>query len=264
MLKFLIKEAALLTAFVLMGGLLLLCYWSSFNLNQGLASEFKNPKVSVVLKGEDQSELRKFLDNNSEVISYDVFNSNDNKEKLAELYPEMRNVIEPLDLKFFPISAVIAVKDAGSFLKELGAIESIVAKQILHEPPHKLIQFLNGLTVVLLSLWLLTLGLVLYFNIERIMVEESARWSLMKMLGAKPLKLFMPLLGSQILRVGLAAVLSALSAYFISHQIQSVISWSWVSLPSSLWFGYFAVSLAIASLIAAVLFRHRFGKVSFG
>ena len=96
------------------------------------------------------------------------------------------------------------------------------------------------------------------------MAEESNRWSLMKMLGARPLKLFFPLLGSQILRVGLAATLSALGAYFVSQQVQSVLSWSWMSLPSGVWIGYFLMSLAIASVIALGLFKYRFGKVVFG
>ena len=264
MLKFLIKEAALLTAFVLMGGLLLICYWCSFNLNRGVAAEFKNPKVSLVLKGDNQSEVRKFLDANSQVVSYEVFYSQDNKEKLSQLYPEMRNVIEPLDLKFFPVSALVVVKDAPLFLKSISPLKEVVSKQILHEPPRKLIQFLDGLTIVLLALWLLTLGLLLYFNIERIMIEQSARWSLMKMLGARPLRLFIPLWGSQILRVGLATILSSIAAYFVCSQIQSVLSWSWTSLPSSVWLGYFSFSLVLASLIALSLFRYRFGRVVFG
>jgi hypothetical protein len=264
MLKFIIKEASVLLAFVVLGGLLLLCFWVSDGLNRGILAEYRDSKVSVVVPADRVEPFRQFVERDKNVIRYDYFNSQANKSRWSELYPEMKNVIAPLEPGFFPSSAIVTVKDASLFLQGLDRQVGITEKHIVHQPPHQLMQFLNGLTLAFGILWILTLVLVLYFNIERITAQQEARWSLMKMLGERPFKLFIPLWLGQSARISVAIIFAMALAWFSSDQIRSLFAWNWTSLGMSVWVTFVVSALFMTWGISYVLFRQRFQRISLG
>lgn len=264
MLKFIIKELSVLIAFIVLGGMLLLCYWVSDGFNRGILAEYRDSKVSVVVPPENIENFRSMVERDKNVVRYDFFSSQANKGRLGNLYPELKNVIAPLEDRFFPASAIVTVKDPAVFLQALDRQLGISEKQIVHEPPHKITQFLNGLTVVFAILWVLTLILVLYFNIERITALQEPRWSLMKMLGAKPLSLFAPLWLGQSLRITIAVVFAMMLAWFSSSQIRTLFMWNWTSLHWSVWLAFAGSALMMTWFISYVLFRQRFRRISLG
>lgn len=263
MLRFLLKEATVLTAFIILGALLLLSLWLSNGVNDSLIKEFRDPKISVIIPESDVETFKAAVESDSNVVRYDLFQSVENKARLSELYPELRNVISPLELRFFPVSALVTVKDAEAFLKVLNSM-GLGKKQIVHEPPQQLGTFLRILTMVLLGLWMLTLSLVLYFNVERQTVKEEARWSLMKMLGAQPFRIFLPLWLGQSIRITISACCAIALAWIASQQMTRVFAWNWTSLPASVWVGFFVVSLLLTWTVSFLLFNQRFRRISLG
>lgn len=264
MLKFIIKEASVLIAFILLGGILLLSFWISHGVNEGILADYKDPRISVSILPDNAEKFRAFVERDKNVIRYEIFNAITNKARLGDLYPELKNVISPLEARFFPTTAVITVKDAGIFMAALDKLPGLADRKILHEPPKRLSQFLGILTFVFGGLWVLTLVLVLYFNIERLALQQEARWSLMKMLGAKPMSLFFPLWMGQSARVFLASSSAVILAYLASQQIKVLFAWNWSSLPLSAWLLFFFTSLAVTSLISFLLFQIRYRKILLG
>ncbi|MBN8554627.1 MAG: hypothetical protein J0L93_04205 [Deltaproteobacteria bacterium] len=264
MIRFFLKEAGMLTAFVILAGLLLLCLWVSENFQRNVFKDFQNTQISVVIKDRGEPALKELLANNSNVVQYKIYRSKDNKDRLGQLYPELKNLIGPLEDKFFPTSAIVAVKDGPAFLSLLKLSPQIVETQIVHQPPMELARFIQILTFIFSLLWLLTLTLVLYFNLERLTAKEQARWSLMKMLGERPERLFLPLLYGQSLRIGVASVFAILIALISVFRVRTMFAWNWSAIPFGSWVGFFALSLLMTAVISFVLFYQRFKRVTLG
>jgi len=264
MLKFLIKESTILIAFVVLGGLMLLCIWLSRGVETGIFTEYRDPKVSLIISSSKVDEFRSFIEKDRNVIRYHLYTSLMNKERMADLYPELRSALGPLEARFFPTSAIVTIKELAPFLKAIEGNSDIIEKQVVHEPPVRVANFLKVLTFLFSALWLLTLMLVLYFNIERVAVHDQAKWSLMKMLGAKPLKIFGPLWLGQTLRIVVASGFAILLASIASQQIRQVFAWNWPSLPLSAWLGFFGVSLLMTWAISFAFFHQRFRRILLG
>lgn len=264
MLKFALKEVSILFAFIVLGGVLLLSLWISHGIQEGVLSEYKDAKVSVIISAEKAREFRDFVEKDKNVIRYEFFSADANKSRLGDLYPELRSVIAPLETRFFPPSAIVTVRDSMAFGQSLDQLSGIAEHRIVHQPPHRLTQFLKALPVVFGILWLLTLILILYFNVERAATENEARWSLMKMLGARSSRLFVPLWLSQSGRIALASCCAVILAYVSTRQVQVLFAWNWTALPTGVWVGFFMASLIITAVISFLIFRHRYQKVALG
>ena len=264
MIRFFLKEAGMLTAFVILAGLLLLCLWVSENFQKNVFKDFQNTQISVVIKDRGESAFRELMTNNSNVVQYKIYRPKDNKDRLLQLYPELKNMMGSLEEKFFPTSAIVAVKDSVSFLSLLKASPHIVETQIVHQPPLELARFIQVLTFIFSILWLLTLALVLYFNLERYTAKEQARWSLMKMLGERPARLFIPLLYGQSLRIGIASLFAILIALVSVFRVRTMFAWNWSAVPIGSWVGFFVISLLLTAAISFTLFYQRFKRVSLG
>jgi hypothetical protein len=264
MLRFILKETSLLAAFIVLGGLLLLCLWITNHLNESILREFKDTQISVVLKAESEDTFRRWLEKAPDVVRFQIFGPHENKARLGSVYPELKNLVSPLDQKFFPASAMVTVSKSEAFLKALSGLGDVVETQILHEPPRQLRRFVEVLAIVFSGLWLLTLTLVLYFHLERLAVTESQKWSLMKVLGSKAFPVFLPLWYGQLARVGVASLLAIFLAAFATRQIQNFFVWDWVQMPSGIWGSFFLVSVALTSLISFSLFYSRYRQVPLG
>jgi hypothetical protein len=258
------KEIGLLTAFVVLGGLLLLCLWVSENFDRSLLSEFKSSQVTIILKDRQDDELKTFLDQNSQVVSYKIYKAKDNKDRLTKIYPELGNVVSQLEEKFFPISALVKVRDVDAFMTSLKPKANFLDTQIVHKPPYELQRFIKILTFVFTALWLITLALVLYFHLERLAVKEMPRWSLLKMLGERPYRLFMPLWIGQFSRVLISSILALTLALLAISQIKSFVAWNWSVYPYLSWGLFFLVSILITSVLSYSLFYAQFRRVSVG
>lgn len=264
MIRTFMKEAGLLTAFVVLAGLLLLCLWVGDNFDRSLLTEFKTSQVTMIVKDKGEEELKSFLDQNPQMVSYKIYRAKENKERLTKLYPELGNVVGQLEEKFFPISALVKVKDAEAFMASTKLKGNLFEAQIVHRPPLELQRFIQILTIVFSALWLMTLALVLYFHLERISSKEMPRWSLLKMLGEKPYRMFMPLWLGQFSRILLASGIALGLALFSISQIKSFIVWNWSSYPYFTWSVFFLVSIAVTSAISYAMFFSQFRRVSVG
>lgn len=258
------KEASLLTAFVVLGALLLVSYWITENIDRSIFQEFQNSHVSVILEEEAQSDFQWFLNKQDEVVDYEMHSKQQNKEQLRKLYPELSEVLRDLDSNFFPVSATVSVKQADPFMEELDAQGGVIQSSFLHKPPKHLSQFFGVLTLVFSGLWILTLALVLYFQLERLTFREERKWSLMKMLGAKPLRVFFPIWWGQLLRILVASSLAIGLAVFVTQRFQSFFAWDWSSLSVFAWASFLFVSLFMATFVYFTLFMLRYRQVSLG
>ncbi len=258
-----LKETSVLFAFVLLSGILLLSLWISHGINEGVLQDYKFPKVSVVLTADKVAAFKSFIEKDSTVIRYEYFDSAANRDRLNELYPELKNVIAPLEGKFFPHSAIVTVKDLSGFLGRLDS-QKLGERKVVHEPPVKLTQFLNGLTFTFGVLWLLSLVLMLYFNVERMATQYEAKWSLMKMLGVRPGKLFLPLWWGQTVRIVIAALVAMGLASLGAQQVRILFAWNWASLPTGVWIGFLATAIIVTAGFSYLIFSLRYRKVSLG
>lgn len=264
MIRTLMKEAGLLTAFIVLAGLLLLCLWVSDNFDRSLLSDFRTSQVTLVLKDRSDEELKSFLDQNSNITGYKIYRAKENRERLTKLYPELQNVVGQLDDKFFPISALVKVKDVDTFMASLKPKAQLFEAQLVHRPPVELQRFIRILTIIFSALWLITLALVLYFHLERLSIKELPRWSLMKMLGERPHRMFWPLWWGQFTRVLIASGLALALALVSISQVKSFIAWNWSSYPYFTWSIFFVVSVIVTSALSYTLFYAQFRKVSVG
>jgi hypothetical protein len=264
MFRFILKEASLMAAFIVLGGILLLCLWVTNHLNENILKEFKDTQISVILKNDSEASFKQWIEKAPDVIRFQIFGALENKDRLAKVYPELKNLVSPLDEKFFPPSALITVSKPQAFLRALGGMSDVVETQMLHEPPRQLRRFVEVLTVIFSALWLLTLALVLYFHLERLAVTESQKWSLMKVLGSKTFPVFRPLWAGQLIRVSVASLLAIFMAVFATRQIQNFFIWDWVLLPSSVWVSFFLTSITLTTLISFSLFYIRYRQVPLG
>lgn len=264
MIRFILKEASMLVAFIVLGGVLLLCLWITENFQKSFLHEFQNAKISLIFKEGTESQARQLFERDKNIIRYEFFNPDANKENLGELYPELRNVIAPLDTKFFPSSAIVTTTNADAVLTSLKSQADILDAQVLHRPPERMAKLLNGITIVFSVLWILTLTLVLYFNMERLALQKEPQWSLMKMLGARSWILFGPLLWGQMTRVFVAGWCAILLSTLIIHQIQAGFAWRFQPLSWQTWLGFSLIAPALTALIAFGLFQSKYRRISLG
>lgn len=255
-----IREGSLLLAFVVLGGILLISLWMTRVIRQSIFDEFENAKISLTLKG--AASLEPFLAQDRNILDIEVFSASDNKTRLQRAYPELKEVIDPLESDLFPASAIVTVKDANLFLEKIKRRGSDVEAHLLHEPPRKLQALVTLATVVFSCLWLMTLGLVLYFNLEGLALREEARWSLMKMLGARPTRLFWPLLYGQAGRIGAASLIAVVVAWITISQIRGLFAFTWGSIGAWMPLGFIAVALLLTGVFCFALFFRRFRSLS--
>ncbi len=262
--KFLIKEATLLMAFVILGGMLLLCVWISNQMNESFLKEFKNSKISIVIAPGSESEFRVWTREQPDILETDIYYSHDNKARLGALYPELRNIIAPLESRFFPSSAVLTVKNPEKTMAALKEKPELSQAQMLHAPPDNLTRLMNVLTFIFSGLWLLTLSLLLYFNLEKLAIQEEAKWSLLKMLGAKSYRLFLPLWSGQILRISIASISAIFLTIVAARQIRGLFAWNWGGVSWITMGIFFTVAIAMTSAIAFTLFSLKYRRISLG
>lgn len=263
-LKLIFREAGMLVAFVVLGSLLLLSYWITSNVDRSILAEYGNTSVSVILKNDSVQEFKSMLEKDSNILRYKIMDASENRERLRDLYPELSSVLSPLDKSFFPVSATVSVNNGERFLSRIESNPGVVSSHILHKPPQQLSRFLNIATFVFTGLWVLTLVLVLYFQLERLSYVQLRRWSLLKMLGQKPLKIFWPICFGQLARVGVASVLALSLASLVAGEFLQVFSWQWAEISFLTWMTFIGVSLSLAVFVFMGLFLLRFRRVSLG
>lgn len=265
MFKFFLKEGSLLSAFIVLGGLLLLSVWMTSSVQKVIQEDFNQTQITLVSKNSEAVEpLRHFLENNETVVRFEVQTGEQNKERILKTYSELEDVLKPLRADFFPLSFLVTVVRKEEFMESLGLVMSSIDRYVAHEAPHGLAGFLNMVTFIFIGLWVLTLTLVLYFNLERLTAQEEPKWSLMKMLGEKPWKLFVPLWRGQMVRVIVASLFAILLAYFSSQKIVSFFAWKWTNWEISTWVGFFVVAVILTTLLSYTMFQMRYKKVLLG
>gem|GEM_PF-3896253 len=263
-LKQLIREASLLLAFVVLGTLLLLSFWISKNVNQSLLREFKNDRVSVIVNEASLQTFRQFLNSDKNVVRYQIHDRQDNKQKLGELYPELKSVLAPLEDDYFPISATVSVKNGPAFIQKLQDKLKFQGAQLIHRPSTALKSFLEMATLVFSFLWIFALFIFLYFQLERLAFRESQTWSLVKMLGAKPFKIFWPLCAGQLTRIGFASIFACVLSLALAREFNGIFSWKWDTPGLGIWFSFVTISLFSAGIVFILMFVSRFRRVSLG
>lgn len=262
--QYILRELAVLTAFVVLGSLLLISIWVSQNVSDGILAEFRHDQVSVVLEPEQVDAFKAFVNQYPGTIRYKISSSDENREDLEAMYPELITALKPLSADFFPISATITVQDASRFLSELeNGIQSL-GSRIIHRPPEDLKIFLEAMTGTFIGLWILALVLLLYFQVERASIKESQRWSLFKMLGASPLKVFVPIYWAQLIRVLLASGAAVLVTYAVATRIQGLFDWNWPSPSFWLLSVFVFLSVVASSILLFSLFLSKYRRVPLG
>lgn len=263
-LRGLLKETGLQLAFIVSGVFLLISFWSLQNLDRDLLSEFKEDRISIVLEADQVAEFKKILESNAEVLRYEVHEAKENKLALANLYPELESVLKPLDAEYFPISATVSVKDAQKFLASIKAELSNFGSYLIHEPPQKLKTFLQLSVGLFFGLWLFTLGLILFFQLEYLAHRDEQKWSLMKMLGASRSRVFWPICGLQLARILASCLIAIGVSFWIAREVESIFNWGWNAFTPWVWASFTGISIFIAIGLFMTLFSIRFQKVKLG
>lgn len=258
------RELSLLGAFIILGALVLISIWVSQNVNNSFLNEFRNDQISVILKTDYLAEFKTFLDQDDLVLNYEVQNSEENKSSIQRIYPELKSVLQPLAADFFPISSTIITKNGPRLLSKVQEKFPVLNAYLLHQAPAGLKSFLTFMNFIFISLWLMALALVLYFQVEHISFRENHRWSLLKMLGAKPSKIFWPLYLRQVARVSIASFFAIAVAYYAALQIRSVFAWDWSLYSVWTWAAFFIVSIVLTGSILLLLFSARYRRVALG
>lgn len=264
MVRNIFREVGLLLAFIILGALLLLTIWLSQNFQNQIAKEFKQDQISLILKAEHAELFERKLKSQSFVEKVTVFSASQNKQKTQGLYPELRSVLEPVESNLFPTSAIVSVNDLAAFETWISGESDLYESKIVHSPPLKLKVFMQVLSGIFLALWILTLGVVIYFNLERISTQEEAKWSLMKMLGARSDRIFLQLWYGQATRIGLACLFAGLVFFVLSVQIRQVFPWGWGGMGVLWWGGFMVLSLALTSVLSYYFFRSKYQGLSLG
>jgi hypothetical protein len=262
-LKNLIKEGGLYMAFVVTGCLLLLSFWISENVQQNLLNQYRYDTLSLVIASEPSEELKTLL-NSQEVIRYDLKGSFENKEQLEAQYPELKAVLSELESNYFPYSVLVTVKSADRFGNLLQTMPDQFSKLIVHEAPKHLATFFSLLLGLFAFLWLLLLALLIHFKLERLAVRETARWSLMKMLGAKPTQIFMPACLVQLGQIAAGSlVVLALSQMGMGY-LRTLFGWHWQNPSLGVFAGFFFLSLLFGLSFFLLIFLGRYRRTALG
>jgi cell division protein FtsX len=262
-LKNLVKEGGLYMAFIVTGSLLLISFWVSQNAQQNLLREYRYDTITLITATDPSEELRKLL-NQKDVIRFEARGAFENKERLQAQYPELSSVITDLDSQYFPSSILVTVKNAETFQKSLKAMPDAFQKLIVHQAPKHLVTFFNLLLGLFAFLWLLLLALLIHFKIERLAVRESSRWSLMKMLGARPSQIFMPACWVQLLQIALGSVVVLVLAEMSMGYLRTLFGWQWEALSFWAFLGFFAGSILLGLGFFFVIFLGRYRRTSLG
>jgi len=263
-LKSFFKEAGLYIAFILMGTLLLLSFWVSTNLQQSILSEFRYKTMTLIFAQDPSAEFRKLAETHPAVVRYEIRGAFANKDQIQKQYPELANVVEGLDEQYFPSSALVTLRDLNTFQSALKSIPDEIEKSIVHQPPQKIATFFNMLLGLFAFLWLLILALLIYFKLERLAVKETARWSLMKMLGARASQIFLPLCWVQVLQIGLGSFAVLLLATFSMGYLRRLFDWNWENLSSTIQIQFFLGTLVVGVGLFFFIFSARYRRTALG
>jgi hypothetical protein len=262
--KVLLKELGLVSAFVVLGSLLLVSAWLSTSVQSSFFGEFKQDLVSVILEPKKIEAFESLMQSTPEALRYEIQSAEENRQQLSVLYPELSSILDVVDSQLFPVSATIVSENGQQLVSKLQGRSELIRAQLIHQPPTSLRNFLGLMTATFGFLWIFTLVLFLYFQLERLAFQQTQKWSLMKMLGAEANKVFFPILGAQLIRIFAASLLAIVFAYFMSTGILEIFSWEW----SALSLGHASLFLAISLLVGVVLlyslFLIRYRQVSLG
>jgi hypothetical protein len=259
-----VKGAGLQVAVVLIGGFFLFSWWVLGNLDHEVAKEFSEDRISVIANPETEFDFRRFLESRPEVSRYEFQTAEANKMTLAGLYPELSSVLKPLGAEFFPVSALIQVKDASTFLQALQAEVQFYQSYLVHSPPREIQQFVTGSAIVFLLLWILILGLYLFFQVEHLAHRGEREWSLLKMLGAPSVRIFWPACFQQMARMFVTTAFAILLAYWGARQFEQVFQWGWRPEATAIWFQFFMLSLLMTGALFSSFFLWRYRQVKLG
>ncbi len=264
LMKTFVKEGGLYLAFVIMGCLLLLSFWVSNNVRDGLMKEFRHQSMTLVFSSEPSNEMRDLLNKSSAVVRYEIRSAFENKVKIQKEYPELASTLADLDDEFFPSSALITLRDLPGFERELKRVPDVIEKSIVHSPPQKIATFFNGLLGLFGFLWFLLLALLIHFKLERLAVRESARWSLMKMLGAKPSQIFLPACWIQMGQIAVGSLCVLLLTGLSMSYLRRLFDWEWAGLSMGAQLGFFVGSVVIGVFMFFLIFAGRFRRTALG
>lgn len=263
-LHWMLKEAGLQIAVVLIGGFFVFSWWVLGHLDHDVAKEFSEDRISVIVKPESEFEFRRFLDSRPEVTRYEFQSGEANKLTLASLYPELSSVLKPLEADYFPISALIQVKDSAGFLTALQSEVQFFQSYLVHTPPKEIQHFVSGSAIVFLVLWMLILGLYLFFQVEHLAHRDEREWSLLKMLGSSAQKIFWPACYQQVIKLFVTSVLAVLLAYWGALQFETVFQWGWNPMAVSIWSQFFVLSMLLTLALFSSFFLWRYRRVKLG
>lgn len=258
------REVGLHIAFIVMSALLLLSFWLSQNVSQSVLAEFKYQSLSLVLKAELTPELREYLQSSRDVVRYDVQSAHENREELMRYFPEIEPTLGDLDEAYFPVSVLITTENVESLVQGLKSFEGLIESQMVHAPPSKLVSLFHWAMGLFLFLWFLILSLLVYFQLDRLAVKDSARWSLMKMLGAKPSQIFLPICWTQALRLAIGGVLGIALFSLAADYLREVFDWSWPALSVWVQATFFTACLAIGMGLFFTVFSFRYRRTALG
>jgi hypothetical protein len=252
----------LLLAFIIIGSFLLVSWWVNDEINLSVLRDYKETHVSLVVS--DREAFRNWITQAPGVVRYKIFSSDDNRERLGEAYPELKSVIGSLETRLFPSTVWVTVEDSDAFLKSVSKSGLGIESQLVHQPPKSLQSVLRLMTLIFSLLWVATLSLILYFNLERATLIQIQRWSLMKLLGARPHQVFLPLWRSQSIRMGFASIIAVFLARWLAGVLSSQTLGQAAHLSARLNFGFIAASLLLTSVFAYLLFYLRYKRVPLG
>jgi len=258
------KEAGLYVAFILVGTLLLLSFWISTNLQDSILSEFRYKTMTLIFAEDPSVEFRKLVESHPSVVRYEIQGAYANKDQIRRQYPELATVVENLDEQYFPSSALVTLRNLSGFQTALKSIPDRVEKSIVHQPPLKIATFFNMLLGLFGFLWLLILALLIYFKLERLAVKESARWSLMKMLGARASQIFLPLCWIQILQISFGGFAVLLLATFSMGYLRGLFEWNWENLSPMIQVEFLIGTLVVGIGLFFLIFSARYRKTALG
>lgn len=262
--KSILKEAGLLGVFAVLGAALLVSIWLAQNFHQEFFEDFSSDQVSVVLEGVDLNEFRSFLERYEALMGYEIQTPSLNQEQLQNAYPELAGVLGALDDDYFPSSATVRSLDGEQLIADLKAEFQNLNAFLVHRAPDHFSKFLMILSIVLFALWGFSLTMVLFFSMENLANKKERHWSLMKMLGARPSQVVMPLIQPQLFRCVAGVMGAAGLAWFTNSQLNSLFGWQWQTQTYVTWGLFLALSLTLTAGLFFILFNWRYERVALG
>ncbi|TVQ80862.1 MAG: hypothetical protein EA369_01355 [Bradymonadales bacterium] len=260
--RFFIREFGLASAFIALGALLLICLWFSLSVQSSFLNEFRQDQLSLILDPTEKESFEQLMREESGVLRYSLQTAEENRDRIRSLYPELDSVIDSISIENFPVSALVIVEDGRKMMSFFETRPELIQAQMIHQAPDSLKTLISVATTIFLFLWVFTLILFLYFQLEGVAHRQSAKWSLMKMLGAKSSRIFLPLWGLQMTRLLVSSVCACVLAWWATSYLLSFSNWTWAGLGLNLSLGFILASLVLGSLCLYSLFLVQFRRVS--